>query len=181
MVAGQTTIVSDGSRLRGEEKLGQDIVYLKGDLGPAAAAVPFYATPVFWTLNILPVLGLLGSIGWKRHTDKLRGDVAYARRSRAARNARRLLDSASSYDEIQHALQQYLGDRLNIPAGGITASIVDEQLVPRGVNGQLASDTKTCFEACDTARFAGGNTGSGAQAIREEVKRLIDELEKKQL
>jgi len=173
----QTTIVSGGARLRREEKLGQDIVYLKGDLGPAIAAIPFYATPTFWTLNVLPVLGLLGSIGWKRRTDKLRGDVAYARRSRAARNARKLLDSASSYDEVQRALQQYLGDRLNIPAGGITASVVDEQLVPRGVNGQLASDTKACFEACDAARFAGGNTGSGAQATREKVERLIDELE----
>jgi hypothetical protein len=179
--SGQSTIVAGGIRLRPEEKLGQDIVYLKGDLGPAIAAIPFCATPTFWALNILPVLGLLGGIGWKRRTDKLRGDVAYARRSRAARNARRLLDSASSYDEVQHALQQYLGDRLNIPAGGITASVVDEQLVPRGVNGQLASDTKAFFEACDTARFAGGKTGDGAQATREQAQRLIDELEKKQL
>jgi len=65
-------------------------------------------------LNAAPVLALLGGIGWKRRTDKLRGDVAYARRSRAAKNARRLLGSATSYDQIQHALQDYLGDRLNI-------------------------------------------------------------------
>ncbi len=178
---GQSTIVGGGGRLRPDEKLGQDIVYLKGDLGPSAPAVPFCATRMFWVLNIMPVLGLLGGIGWKRRTDKLRGDVAYARRTRAARNSRKLLASATSYDEVQRALQNYLGDRLNIPAGGITASIVDEQLMPRGVNGELADHVKACFEACDTARFAGGGADTNMQATRENVERLIDELEKKQL
>jgi hypothetical protein len=180
--SGQSTIVgSGGGRLRPDEKLGQDIVYLKGDLGPAASTVSLYATPVFWVLNVSPVLALLGGIGWKRRTDRLRGDVAYARRSRAAKNARRLLAAATSYDQIQHALQDYLGDRLNIPTGGITASVVDEQLVPHGVNGELAAQVKVCFEACDTARFAGGAASADLQATRQAVEQLIDELEKKQL
>ncbi len=178
---GQTTIVSGGERLRPDEKLGQDIVYLKGDLGPAAPGAPFCGTAAFWALNAAPVLALLGTVGWKRRTDRLRGDVAYARRTRAAKKARRLLSSAASYDEIQRALQHYLGDRLNIPVGGITASIVDEQLVPRGVNGELAARARACFEACDTARFAGGSAATSVQATRDSVERLIDELETKQL
>jgi hypothetical protein len=177
----QTTIVSGGSRFRPEEKLGQDIVYLKGDLGVVPRLAPFSATLTFWSLNIGPVLALLGAIGWKRRVDRLRGDVAYARRSRAAKNARKLLASATSHDKVQHALQSYLGDRLNIPTGGITASIVDEQLVPRGVNGDLAAEAKACFEACDTARFAGRKTGDDVAATREKTQRLIDELEKKPL
>jgi hypothetical protein len=178
---GQTTIVSGGGRLRPDEKLGQDIVYLKGDLGPAAPAVPFCGTATFWALNVMPALALLGTVGWKRRTDRLRGDVAYARRTRAAKKARKLLTSATSYDEIQHALQHYLGDRLNIPVGGITASVVDEQLVPRGVNAELADRVRACFEACDTARFAGGGADTSIQATRDNVERLIDELETKQL
>ena len=178
---GQSTIVSGGNRLRPEEKLGQDIVYLKGDLGPVAPAKPFCATPTFWTLNTMPILALLGGIGWKKRTDKLRGDVAYARRVRAARDARKLLATATNYDEVQHALQNYLGDRLNIPAAGITASIVEEQLLPREVNSELAANLRECFETCDTARFAGGGAGTSLAATREEVERLIDELEKIQL
>ncbi len=108
---GQSTIVSGGNRLRPDEKLGQDIVYLKGDLGPVAYATPFCATPTFWALNTMPVLALLGGIGWKKRTDKFRGDVAYARRVRAAKDARKLLAIAANYDEVQHALQNYLGDR----------------------------------------------------------------------
>jgi hypothetical protein len=78
-------------------------------------------------------------------------------------------------------LQHYLGDRLNIPVGGITASVVDEQLVPRGVNAELADRVRACFEACDTARFAGGGADTSIQATRDNVERLIDELETKQL
>ncbi len=178
---GQSTIVSGGNRLRPEEKLGQDIVYLKGDLGPAAPATPFCATPIFWTLNTTPVLALLGGIGWKKRTDKLRGDVAYARRVRAAREARKVLGVATNYDEVQHALQDYLGDRLNIPGAGITASIVEEQLLPRGVSSELATNLQECFETCDTARFAGGSGGTTLTATREKVERLIDELEKMHL
>ena len=176
--SGQSTIVSGGNRLRPEEKLGQDIVYLKGDLGPVVPATPFCATPVFWTLNTMPVLALLGGIVWKKRTDKLRGDIAYARRLRAARDARKLLAAAANYDEVQHALQNYLGDRLNIPAAGITASIVEEQLLPRGVSSELAANLKECFESCDTARFAGGSGGPTLAATREKVERLIDDLEK---
>jgi len=178
---GQTAIVSGGGRLRPEEKLGQDIVYLKGDLGTAAPTAPFCATPVFWALNIVPLLALAGGVGWKRRTDRLRKDVAYARRSRAAGNARKLLAAAKTHDDLQRVLQQYLGDRLNIPAAGITAAIVDEQLVPRGVNGQLASDTKACFETCDSARFAGPDASTDTQTTRQLVERWIDEFEKKQL
>jgi hypothetical protein len=177
---GQTAIVSGGVRMRPDEKLGQDIVYLKGDLGPAPGAA-FFGTATFWTLNVTPVLALLGTVGWKRRMDRLRGDIAYARRMRAAKKARKLLVSASSYDQIHHALQNYLGDRLNVPVGGITANVVDEQLVPRGINGELADQARACFEACDTARFAGGGAGMSVQATRENVERLIDELEAKQL
>ena len=166
---------------RSREKLGQDIVYLKGDLGPVASVVPFCATPTFWTMNLLPLLALLGSVIWKRRSEKLRGDVAYARRSRAARNARKLLAEATSYDQIQHALQSYLGDRLNIPISGITASIVDEQLTPRGLNGELISQLKECFEECDTARFAGGSNSGNVTATRTKVERVIDEVEKNKL
>ena len=126
----------------------------------------------------MPVLALLGGLGWKKRSDKLRGDIAYARRLRAARDARKFLSAATNYDEVQHALQNYLGDRLNIPAGGITASVVEEQLLPRGVSSELAASLKGCFESCDTARFAGGSGGTTLAATREEVERLIDDLEK---
>jgi hypothetical protein len=172
---GQTTIVSGAPRAQPREKVGQDIVYLKGDLGPLAVA-PFYGTAGFWAVNLVPVFGLFGVILWKRRIDKLTGDIAYARRSRAAKNALKILANATGYDQVQQALQQYLGDRLNIPAAGITASVVTEKLLPRGLAPEIGHRITDCFETCDSARFAGSVT-TDLTALRTRVEQLIHELE----
>jgi hypothetical protein len=125
----------------------------------------------FWTLNAVPVLGLLAGVAWKRRADRLRGDVAYARRSRAAKSARRLLAAATSSDQVQHALQGYVGDRLNIPAGGITASVVEEHKLP-----PLVAEV---FQTCDAVRFAGASTD--LVALKQKVEQVIDELENARL
>jgi hypothetical protein len=177
--SGGTAVLATGAPARPTERLGQDIVYLKGDLGPVTTATCSYSTIAFWVLNVLPVFSLLGLVAWKQRVDRLRGDVAYARRSRAAKRARRMLAEAKSFDQVQHALQSYLGDRLNIPASGITVSIVDEQLEPRGLDGDLAAALKRCFEVCDNARFAGdGNNETEMRATANKVGELIDALEK---
>lgn len=162
---GATALVAGTTRSRPAEKLGEDIVYLKGDLDPAPTNVSW---PVFWILNIAPVLALTGGIAFKCRQDKLRGDVAYARRSRAARQARRQLSAAGNLDDVQRALQNYLGDRLNIPASGITASVADEHRLPATV--------REVFESCDAARFAG--VKAELPALRQQVEQVIDDLER---
>jgi hypothetical protein len=162
--SGRSTIVNGETPLRPEEKLGQDIVYLKGDPGSLATTG---ITATFWVLNILPVLALAGALVWKQRADKLSHDVAYARRSRAARAARKLLAVAGNFDAVQHALQSYIGDRLNIPAAGITASVADER--------QLPGRVREIFEACDAARFAGAQ--ADLAALKKSVEQVIDELE----
>jgi hypothetical protein len=167
---GASALVAGATRTRPAEKLGEDIVYLKGDLGPVPAAVPFYGSPMFWILNFTPVAALAGLAIWKRRLDRLHSDIAYARRSRAAKRARRLLASAHNYDHIQRALQNYLGDRLNIPASGITASVVEEHGLPKAA--------AEVFEACDSARFAGTRSrDDDVDATKAKVRELIDDLE----
>ena len=164
--AGHSAIVTGTQRARPSEKLGQDIVYLKGELGAALSPV-FFGTPGFWALSLLPVLGLAGALSWKRRQDRLTGDVAYARRSRAARNARKQLAGATTTESVQRALQEYLGNRLNIPASGITGAIVEERGLPATVS--------EIFDACDAARFAG--QASDTLALKLKVEQVIDELE----
>ncbi len=159
-------IVSGALRARPSEKLGQDIVYLKGAPGPVLAPV-FVGTPLFWLLNLGPVCGLAGALVWKRRRDKLTGDIAYARRSRAARLARKTLSAATTSEAVQRGLQEYLGNRLNIPASGITASVVEER--------QLPGQVRVIFEACDAARFAGA--ALDVAALKQQVEQVIDELE----
>ena len=159
-------IVSGALRARPSERLGQDIVYLKGAAGPAPAP-NFVGTPLFWILNLGPICGLTGAWAWKRRRDKLTGDIAYARRSRAGRLARKSLANATSFEAVQRVLQEYLGNRLNIPASGITAAVAEER--------QLPSQVRATFEACDAARFAGAAIDVGA--LKKQVEQVIDELE----
>src|SRR5262249_51534668 len=104
---------------------------------------------------------------WKRRHDKLVGDIAYARRYRAARNARNILADAITHDQVQRALQEYLADRLNLPAAGLTASVVEEHQLPWSIRG--------VFESCDAARFAGAR--SEVAELKKQVEQVINELE----
>lgn len=156
---GQAAILTGSQRARPTEKLGQDIVYLKGELGPVAEPLP-----PLWPWNVVPVVGLAGALAWKRRHDRLAGDVAYARRSRAARNARKAL---ARNEPVQRVLQEYLGDRLNIPPSGITASVADEHKLPAAV--------REIFEACDAARFAGQAVDEAT--LKQKVQQVIDDLE----
>ena len=162
----QAAIVSGALRARPSERLGQDIVYLKGSAGPGPAPV-FAGTAAFWILNGVPLGVLAGVLAWRRRRAKLTGDIAYARRSRAARRARTHLGNATGYEEVQRTLQAYLGDRLNIPSSGITASVVEER--------QLPAQVRAIFEACDAARFAG--VPQDVIVLKQQVEQVIDELE----
>ena len=159
-------IVNGALRARPSERLGQDIVYLKGTAGPVPAPV-FAGMPVFWILNLVPVCGLAGALVRRRRREKLTANIAYARRSRAAKRARKKLGTAAGYEEVQRVLQEYLGDRLNISPSGITASVVEERQLPAQVRG--------IFEACDAARFAG--MAQDVAALKQQVEQVIDELE----
>jgi hypothetical protein len=156
---GQAAVLTGSDRARPREQLGQDIVYLKGDRGPLPEELP-----AIWFWNVLPVVGLAGALAWKRRQERLAGDVAYARRSRAARRARKALAEGAP---VERVLREYLGDRLNLPAAGITASVVDEHGLPATV--------REIFEACDAARFAGAETDWNG--LKQKIERVIDELE----
>jgi hypothetical protein len=158
------TVVSGAAKAHAAERLGEDIVYLKGAAGTVPGAMP---VGLFALLNGLPVLILAGGLVWKRQCDRLRGDVALARRSRAAREARKILAGAKTLEEVQRALQSYLGDRLNIPASGITGAVAEEYGLPGSV--------REIFAASDAARFAGLKVE--VPDLKVKVEQVIDELE----
>jgi hypothetical protein len=162
---GQAAVLAGETKVRAREKLGADIVYLKGQRGPPPRG-PLPAW-LFWLLNLAPVAGLTGVVAWRRRQAKLAGNVAYARRRRAARVARHGLATATTVEELQRVLQEYLGDRLNIPASGITAAVADEHRLPAAV--------REIFEACDAARFAGAR--AEVAVLKPRLEQVIDELE----
>jgi hypothetical protein len=149
------------------EKLGVGLIYLKPDLGkPASASVSLYCQTWFLATQGAPLLALVASWVAQRRREWLRCNIHYSRARRAYGNAQHRLaeaerlmlagqsQSAEFYAVLFKTLQDYLGDRLNLPSSGITSDVVDDQLRPTAVSPEICQTLKDVFTACDTARFS---------------------------
>ena len=168
--------------------LGEDIRYIKPDMAVLEdQGTPIYRSRAFLWLQLLPSLGFLGAWLYRRHQDRLAGDVAYARRRRSRPEARRRLadarrlmtsgEGAAFHSEMHRALAQFLADRLNLPAAGMTGDSAAKALAERGAEKELTGQVIGVFQQCDFARFAPGQiSGSEMENLYEAAEGLIDRL-----
>ncbi|MFA6563850.1 MAG: BatD family protein [Verrucomicrobiia bacterium] len=188
--AGATPVVVGvapaGAAPRPPEKLGVGVVYLKPDLGaPAPTSHVLYRQTWFLAGQGAPVLALVISLFAQRRRERLRRDIRYARKRRAYGNAQRRLaeaerllhagqsQGAAFYATLFKTLQDYLGDRLNLPSSGITSNIIEEQLRPRALPPEICQALKEVFTACDAARFAPNMQG---KVDRERLVKIMREV-----
>ncbi len=147
------------------EMLGRDIRHLKPDLGILEDHGRRYVRSTwFWTVQLVPFVGFFGIFAYKRHRDRIMGDVAYARRRRSGSEARKRLtqarkrlhekDGVAFYVEINRALAQFLADRLNLPVAGMTRESAARALRDVDVPDPIVSQVRDVFLRCDYARFA---------------------------
>lgn len=167
---GRTDIVvgaAGGARAPAEEKLGRDIVYIKDDAGHLAARTDrWYGGLPFLLWQPLPLLLFVAAVWYDRRRQRLSGDIRYARFTRAGKEARRGLATASQalarhdrqtfYDTVSRTMQAYLAAKLDLPLGGIDAEAVSG----RGVSHECAQRIRDFFATCEQVRFA-PSTGDG--------------------
>jgi hypothetical protein len=145
------------------------------------------AAPGFWILLIAPLMVVGGALGYRRHRERLEGDVAYARHRRAGRLAKRRLARARGlvsentrrefYAEVGRALQGFLGDKLNVAEAGLIKDNVRKQLLDRAVSEQVADDYVDCLDVCDRIRFASvESTADEMTAFLERAERAMTDL-----
>lgn len=118
----------------------------------------------FWAIVLVPMCAVAGAVAARRHQDRLTGDVAYARRRRAARLAKQRLARAESlrspdrhrafHAEVGRALQGFLGDKLNLAEAGLIRDEIRARLTSRGVTPGVIDAYLGCLEDCDRQRFA---------------------------
>ena len=132
----------------------QDIRFIRV---AASAFVPvdrqLFRSGVFWTVLLLPVPGVAGALALRRHRERLEGNLAYARRRRAARVARSRLAQARALRTpgqhracvagISQALIGFLGDTLNIAEAGLVREDIRRALAARGVAGEVRRRSST--------------------------------------
>jgi BatD DUF11 like domain len=144
---------------------------------------PLYLQTGYWLLWGLPVLFLIGQLGWQTRQSRRLADPA-ARRSRAAaRKARQEIkrarrDQANGEALASLILRGYLEDKLNRPLAGLTEGDLSDLLVESGLDPQLARRAMSCLALGEMSRYGPGEGASSQDRnILDAVDGLIEELE----
>ncbi len=105
-----------------------------------------------------------------------RGDESLRRRRRALGSARRALEaprpSESAAVHVGAALRQYMADRFDRPAAGLTTSDCVHLLKP--IDASLARRLDELLHQCDEARYSGGAREHGAEWRTQALALLIE-------
>ena len=184
---GPVLIGGGGARL---EAARQDIRFIRV---ATSAFVPtdrqLFRSGIFWTVVLVPLVGLAGALALRRHRERLKGNVAYARRRRASRLARSRLAHARGLRApkqhqafvagVSQALLGFLGDSLNVAEAGLVRDDIRRALGARGVAADVVERYLACLDKCDQQRFAPPATGADdgeAAVLLEEAEQAMTAL-----
>ena len=182
--------VSYGLSRRDIEAVGEDIRYIKPDAEILGAGSMLYNSYWFWTLQGALPLAFFALLLWQRHQRRLQGDIAYARQRRAKGEASLRLSRADAlletgteaefYGEVRAAVLEFVADRLNLAAAGLTIEVCAEALTARQVEAETIAELRDLLTRCDFARFApAGGPPTDRAAARRLAEEVIAGLEKR--
>jgi len=164
----------------------KDIAFLKRRDGPLRETrEPLVRRPAFLALFAVPWALVPIGIWWGRRRERLLTDTGFARSRRAARAAARRLAKASAkegagafHEDVARALVEYVADRENRSAAGLTYEEVETLLASKGVEEGLRRRYRSCLERCDFARFVPDAPSAASRAdVAAEARGIIAALE----
>lgn len=183
------TATPDAGIARGEVQAnGREIAFIKQLGAPLReAAPPVQKRGWFVALALLPFVLVPAAIVAGRRRERLLSDRGFARARRAARAAEKRLSRASAHaadptsafhEEVAGALVDYVADRANRSASGLTYDALDEILVAKKVPDDLRRRYRACLETCDFARYVPDSAGGGSRAeLVGEARSVLRALE----
>lgn len=172
------------------EDLGRDIIYIKDSPGRLKRRGELlYGNSVFLLTQLSAFLLFLSLFFLNQRREKMRTDLRYAGQRRASKSAKKGIKETEKrlrkgrsdefYDVLFKTLQAYLGEKFQIPPGGITGKTVDQELRLKGIDQNFCQTLRILFEECDTTRY--GSLVFGRSKMEETfrlMKETIRQLEK---
>lgn len=170
------------------EMLAKDIRYInKREPAFSKGGSPFFGTPAFYLLFILPVISGAGIFVFTQRKRKLEGDVRGMKNKRANTVAKKRLSKASEfektndaksfYNETIRALWGYLGDKLSIEQSELSKENIRGLLVEKAVQTTTVNEVVDILNTCELALFAPNMVNSSLQQIYDQSSSLIEKLE----
>ena len=153
--------------LRGELRLGSSRIHERGHF------LVLLGLPLVWVPLVVVV---------SRRRARLQQNLGLARSRRARSRASKRLRAAEKMDEtsdaefheeVARALVEYIADRFDRSAAGLTYETADELLATEGLDPELRRRFRSCLETCDFARYV---PASGKIERRNEVLKDASEV-----
>ncbi len=182
---------ADPTEIRSEIRLQRrDLAYIKplrGQLTHRSGRA--HEGGLFRALLLLPIALTPLTVLLARRQSRLRQDLGLSRARRARARARKRfraarrkldqMDSAEFHEEVARTLVEYVADRFNRSAAGMTYELADELLASRDVDTNLRRRYRSCLEQCDFARFvpAAGQTERRTELLAE-AENVVEQLER---
>jgi len=147
------------------EIFGKDIVFIKTRPGKFRISQQHvYNSSLFYVAIMLAIIAWVGTFLNYKRTDRIKTDIAYARRLLASRNVKRGLNQVKRliettnkekfYDAVFKTIQDYLGDKLHLSSGAVTFESVQAKLSSKKIEKNAIDEIKVIFDECDMIRYA---------------------------
>ena len=152
------------------------------------AELPWARQPLWLILAVLPLLGLGSLEGWRRWREIQRRRLQPTQASRmreAVRSQQAAMRAAAQggrSEEFFAALDALLRVRcaliLGLPSGdAITAQVIDEALVPKGLKAESAETLRGLFAAVDAAKFSPAAESAELTQLRAQADATLEALQ----
>ena len=170
------------------DEIQSDIRFIKLETKLRQKASPFWASPLFYALLLLPFLFLGGILFTRQQELKRAGmDKSILRRKSANKIAQEGLaqakkymeegNSKSFYDEVSRASLGYVCNKLNIPIAELSKENVQEKLKELNVSEQNITSYMKILQTCEMALFAGKDNAAAMQETYETAIQVIVNIE----
>ena len=160
----------------------------KARLGrPDSPASPWLFQPVFLGAQLLPILvWIAGRLVIAHRQAQQRNPLALRRRKvkalvqQGVKELNRLAGDHRSdefFATLFRLLQEQIGERLELPAVGITEAIVETDLRPAGLEEDELTSLNQLFQLCNQSRYAPINSSEELARITTQAEAILSRLQ----
>ncbi|HMJ90403.1 MAG TPA: BatD family protein, partial [Candidatus Acidoferrum sp.] len=164
-----------------------DIAHIKVNPGAAMISAPLITRPWFIALQLVAPALWLGLLVRRKRTESLANNPKLRRRREVQALVRdslaRLREHAAAnrsdeyFATLFRALQEQIGERLDVPANSVTESVIDERLRPAGLTDVTCRSLHELFQAANLARYAPVKSSHELNVLTSTAEGVLRELQ----
>lgn len=153
----------------------------------STATKPFISTIWFWILWLLPVLGLPIAYKYQDKRKAKLADVVGTKRKQANKVAIQRLLKANAllksnqqrdfYNEVIHAIWNYISQKLNVPLSELSKSNISQVLTNHNVSSTHINKLLQTITYCEMALFAPLSQQLSMQSVYQNATEVISNIE----